>query len=96
VGLLPPRRSQAVSYFRSLVGLAEVPAVALAEAATIYTPYHVTMTLLSAIVVWTLTQVWDFTRRLTPLKAAGCLAVIFLSIMIMWTQTTNPFLYYQF
>ena len=87
---------QAVSYFRSLVGMAEVPAGALAVAATIYTPYHVTMTLLCALVVWSFPQVWDFTRRLTPLKAVACLAVFLLSVMIMWTQTSNPFLYYQF
>ncbi len=87
---------QAVGYLRSLVGRADVPAGALAVSATIYTPYHLAMTLVCAIVVWTVPQVWDFTRRLTPLKAAGCLAVLLLSIMIMWTQTANPFLYYQF
>lgn len=87
---------QAMVYLRSLVALADVPPGALAVAATIYTPYHLTMTLICALVVWSLPQVWDFTRRLTPVKSVACLAVLVLSVMIMWTQTTNPFLYYQF
>ena len=87
---------QAVTYLRSLAGLVEVPAGALAVAASIYTPYHVAIAVSCAIVVWTLPQVWDFTRRLTPLKAAACVAVLLASIVVLWTQTTNPFLYYQF
>ena len=87
---------QAVTYLRSLAGAVEVPAGALAAAATIYTPYHVAIAVVCAVVVWTLPQVWDFTRRLTPVKAAACVAVLLASIVVLWTQTTNPFLYYQF
>ena len=37
-----------------------------------------------------------FTARLTVGRAVGGLALLAASILLMWTQTTNPFLYFQF
>jgi hypothetical protein len=39
---------------------------------------------------------WSFTARLSPARAATALAVLGTALALMWTQTTNPFLYFQF
>ncbi|HEU0121006.1 MAG TPA: MBOAT family O-acyltransferase [Bryobacteraceae bacterium] len=62
----------------------------------IYTPYHVASFLVCCAVVWLAPQAWTFTQRLTPWRAGVCLATLVLSVLFLWTQTVNPFLYYQF
>jgi alginate O-acetyltransferase complex protein AlgI len=48
------------------------------------------------VVVWAMPQAWNFTQRITPWKVGVCLLTLALSVLFMWTQTVNPFLYYQF
>jgi alginate O-acetyltransferase complex protein AlgI len=84
------------NYFQSLFGLKAVPAAAEAVAGTIYTPYHLAMFFVCAVVVWGFPQAWVFTQKLTPARAALCVAAFLLSLVMMWTQTVNPFLYFQF
>ena len=88
--------TQALLYLRSLFGLAEVSAAADAVAGAIYTPYHGGMFVLAAIVVWGMPNTWAFTARIGWPRAAFGLALLALSIAVLWTQTTNPFLYFQF
>jgi hypothetical protein len=64
--------------------------------AVFYTPYHVLVAAACAVVVWGGTQTWTFTQRLSPLRAAVCLGLLAISIAFLWTQTANPFLYFQF
>jgi alginate O-acetyltransferase complex protein AlgI len=88
---------QALDYLRSMFGLAGNPDLsASAVAGSIYTPYHVVMLGLAAIVVWGMPNTWAFTSRITWPRAIGGLALLALSVLMMWTQTTNPFLYFQF
>jgi alginate O-acetyltransferase complex protein AlgI len=86
----------AVRYLRSLAGLAPVSGANDLVAGVIYTPYHLLTFLICAVVIWTMPQVWNFTQRLSPWKAVACVVVFAVSILFMWTQTVNPFLYYQF
>jgi alginate O-acetyltransferase complex protein AlgI len=87
---------QARVYFASLFGAAPVSAASDAIAGPLYTTYHASLLGLAALVVWGLPNTWAFTERLTVPRAVGGLALLALSILIMWTQTTNPFLYFQF
>jgi alginate O-acetyltransferase complex protein AlgI len=87
---------QAVTYLGSLFGLAHTTDSADAAAGILHTPYHWAMVLLAAGVVWGCPTTWRFTERLSIPRAAGGLILLFLSVMVMWTQTTNPFLYFQF
>ena len=57
---------------------------------------HVVTFVLCAVLVWGAPQAWELTQRLTAPRAALCLAVLAASLLLMWTQTINPFLYYQF
>ena len=64
--------------------------------AVIYTKYHLLCFCACSVVVWFMPQAWNFTQRITPWKAGACLTTFVISVMFLWTQTVNPFLYYQF
>jgi len=88
---------QAAAYFASLVGLGpESAGAAPLVAAVMYTRFHVLVLGVAAMIVWAGPLSWDFTRNLTPTRAAACMALLVVAILIMWTQTENPFLYFQF
>jgi alginate O-acetyltransferase complex protein AlgI len=87
---------QAVAYLRSMFGLAHATAASDTVAGAMYTRYHAAMFVLSIFVVWGLPNTWAFTNKLSPLRAVTGLAVLVTAVLLMWTQTTNPFLYFQF
>jgi len=87
---------QAWCYLGSLFGLQATPPAAEAVAGVIYTPYHLLMFLVCAVTVWVQPQAWNYTQKLTPVRAAVCLGLFGVSLVLMWTQTVNPFLYFQF
>jgi alginate O-acetyltransferase complex protein AlgI len=87
---------QAWSYFQSLFGLSDAGYAGNAVAGALYTPYHVSMLLLAALLVWGSPNSWVLTARISVPRAVGGVALLALSILMMWTQTTNPFLYFQF
>jgi alginate O-acetyltransferase complex protein AlgI len=87
---------QAVDYLRSMFGISHATAASDTVAGAMYTRYHAAMFLLSVFVVWGLPNTWAFTTKLSFGRAASGLAVLVLAVLLMWTQTTNPFLYFQF
>jgi hypothetical protein len=54
------------------------------------------MFLIAVLLVWRAPQSWTFTRNLTLGRAVACLLFFAVSVLLMWTQTENPFLYFQF
>jgi alginate O-acetyltransferase complex protein AlgI len=87
---------QAMLYFRSLFGLVATSAASDTVAGAIYTPYHGALFVIAALVVWTMPNTWAFTARLPGARAAYAMVMLGLAVVLMWTQTTNPFLYFQF
>ncbi len=87
---------QAWDYFRSLFGMSEAGYASNAIAGALYTPYHASMLGLAAFLVWGMPNSWALTARVDTPRAVGGVALLALSILLMWTQTTNPFLYFQF
>ncbi len=90
--------TQAVTYCESLFGIsrARITAGADALAGALYTRYHVSIFILAGILVWAAPNTWAFTTRLSPPRAVFAMGLLMLSILVMWTQSTNPFLYFQF
>jgi alginate O-acetyltransferase complex protein AlgI len=86
----------ALAYFRSMFGVSHPTPASDTVAGAMYTPYHVAMFLIAAGVVWGLPNTWTFTAKLSPVRAVSGLALLALAVLLMWTQTTNPFLYFQF
>jgi alginate O-acetyltransferase complex protein AlgI len=86
----------ATAYLASMFGLAHAGAPADVVAGAIYTPYHAAMFVVAAVTVWALPNTWAFTNRLSLGRAVSGMALLALSVLLMWTQTVNPFLYFQF
>jgi alginate O-acetyltransferase complex protein AlgI len=87
---------EAKRYLVAMFGLEPVTSAADAIAGAIYTPYHQSMFLLAALLAFWGPTTWTFTARLSPPRAITALAMLGLSVLLMWTQTVNPFLYFQF
>jgi len=87
---------QAWDYCASMVGLNTPQHGTGLTHGVMYDPYHVFMLLLCAVIAFRGVQTWDFTRVLPPWKAALCFGLLVVSILALWTQTANPFLYFQF
>ncbi|MFW5750597.1 MAG: hypothetical protein ACOCZK_03010, partial [Planctomycetota bacterium] len=62
----------------------------------LYTPYQMVIFAACILVTWGAPQSWDFTRTLTPQRVAWIAALFVLGVSALWTQTENPFLYFQF
>jgi alginate O-acetyltransferase complex protein AlgI len=84
----------ATGYLRARFGAGTTAAPSIVPG-LIYTRYRAATFVACAVAVWGLPQVWTFTQRLTPLKAAVCLGTLLFSIAFLRTQAVNPFLYYQ-
>ncbi len=51
---------------------------------------------LAAFTVWRLPDTWEFTQRLTFPKAAVCVALFWVALVMLASQTYNPFIYFRF
>ena len=88
--------SQATAYLASLFGLNSPTAAADAVAGAMYTPYHQVVFCMAAIIAFYAPTTWSFTERLSVPRAMAAVSALGLSVLWMWTQTVNPFLYFQF
>ena len=91
-----PTLPQALEFIASLFGTAAVSARSHAIAAGMYSSYHMLTFLLAAILVWGASSSWTFSRRITPARAGFAAGILALSVFFMWTQSDNPFIYFQF
>jgi alginate O-acetyltransferase complex protein AlgI len=87
---------QSVVYLKSLFALATLGPAADAPTGAMYTRMHAALFALAAVLVWTAPNTWQLTSRLTTARAVGAFGLLALSIFVMWTQSANPFLYFQF
>lgn len=62
----------------------------------VYQPFYLFSFVVAAWVVWGCRDTWDYTRRLTPLKAVCCLLLLLVSVAALTTQEFNPFIYFIF
>jgi len=83
-------------YLASMFGFGGVQNGADLLAGIMYQPYYVGVMIVSAVVVWGAPQTWDFSRRITPVKAAAIVALFWLSLALLFTQSFNPFIYFIF
>ncbi len=87
---------QAVGYLSCLFGMGATSTASDAVAAAMYTYYHIMIFLLAAFLVWQSPTSWVFSRRVTWARAAYTAMLLALSTAFMWTQSENPFIYFQF
>ncbi len=87
---------QAAGYLASLFGLARTTLASDAVAAAMYTPYHLVIMTTAGALVWASPGSWAFSRRITWARAGYAGVLLLLSAAFMWTQSENPFIYFQF
>jgi len=83
-------------YFGHLFGFGDVQAGAGLLGGIMYQPYYVLTFLVAVVVVWGAPQTWDFSRRITPVKAVVTVALFWMSLAVLFTQSFNPFIYFIF
>jgi alginate O-acetyltransferase complex protein AlgI len=59
-------------------------------------PYYVLAFAVALFSVWAMPQSWDITRRLTWPKVAWCCVMLVASLVLLFTQSYNPFIYFIF
>jgi hypothetical protein len=52
--------------------------------------------IVAACVVWGGRQAWDITRTISVPKAVAAVGLLWLSLLMLFTQSYNPFIYYIF
>jgi alginate O-acetyltransferase complex protein AlgI len=87
---------QTWDYLRSMAGLGGSSPAHHVIGASLFSPYHLMMFAVCGVIVWLAPQTWNYTQRLTMPKAGVCLSLLAASVILMWTQAVNPFLYFQF
>jgi len=86
----------AIEYCRCLAGFGQATDGAGLIAGIIFQPYYIGSFLLAAAVAWGAPQTWDWTRSLNLRKAVLLVALFWLAVVVMTTQSYNPFIYYIF
>jgi alginate O-acetyltransferase complex protein AlgI len=87
---------QAGVYLLCLVGQGSVSAGQSLALQPVYGPFHAIVFLTACLLVWGAPNSWVVSRRITAMSAIGALTLLAVSVMFMWTQTENPFIYFQF
>lgn len=88
--------SLAVKYLGSMLGVSHYHQGSLILGSIIYSRYHLFIFLCCAIIVWAGKHSWKIVEKITPIKAMILIALFILSLLAMFTQSYNPFLYFQF
>jgi alginate O-acetyltransferase complex protein AlgI len=86
----------ALQYFATMLGFGPTQDGAGLLSGLIYQPYYLLWFGIAAFVTWFCPQTWDFTRTLRWPKAAYCVLVLLLALIVMETQAFNPFIYFIF
>jgi alginate O-acetyltransferase complex protein AlgI len=91
-----PDLHQATHYWASMIGLRPGCASSALLNAQIFTSRHIFEMLLCAVFAWQPIQAHHWVEKLTLPKYALCAVVFVTALCMMFTQTYNPFLYFQF
>jgi alginate O-acetyltransferase complex protein AlgI len=91
-----PDLPHAFSYLGAMFGTTPPGTASALMAAEIYTPFHLGLLALCTALSFQPIDVYDLADSLTWVKAAALAPLFLLAIAVMFTQTFNPFLYFQF
>ena len=86
----------AFAYLAAMFGKGGDPVAAGVLSAVVLSPLNVGVLVVGAAVAWLFPNSGDWLRRLSGIKVAGGLILLFVSVRVMALQGHNPFLYFQF
>jgi alginate O-acetyltransferase complex protein AlgI len=88
--------ADAFGFLGAMFGLGSTSPASLLLAAELYTPGRMVMMGLCAVLVFGRWQAFEWVDRLSYIRCVLLLVLLVVSIMTMFTQAFNPFLYFQF
>jgi len=88
--------SSSLRYIGAMFGMGGKTPGAHLVSSTIFTPDHIAMFGICGFVVWGCRQSWEHAKTVTPVKAILLVALFAWSLAVMFTQSFNPFIYFQF
>lgn len=88
--------SQAIQYWKSMVGAVDLSGASLLLQTSLFSFHHVVEMVLCIIFVWQPVQAFEYVKTLSPVKYAVLSVTFILAVAAMFTQSFNPFLYFQF
>jgi alginate O-acetyltransferase complex protein AlgI len=91
-----PSLAQGLDYWKSMIGLTRAAATSPLLHTMIFTPRNIAAMIICAIFVWQTVQAHEWVKKLTMPKMVLCIFVFIVAVCVMFTQTYNPFLYFQF
>ena len=91
-----PSIAQGWSYWKAMAGAIRPAATSPLLHAVIFTPKHIVDLAVCAFMVWQTVQAHEWVKNLTAMKTAICFIVFVYAVFVLFTQTYNPFLYFQF
>lgn len=87
----------AVDYFGAMFGVGPIGEIAPLLGAVIYTPFHLLIMAICALLVFQPLQAHDWaTLPVTWRRVAIVVPLFVVALMVMYSQAFNPFLYFQF
>jgi alginate O-acetyltransferase complex protein AlgI len=87
---------QAIQFCGTMLGLTSLSSTADLIPGMIYRPYYLVALAIAGTVTWGCPQTWDFTRRITLSKATLAMGLFWMSLIVLTTQSYNPFIYFMF
>lgn len=91
-----PDLPRALAYLGSMFGFTTAAKSAVLLGAQIYSPYALTIFAICAVLSFQASEVYDWVAELSWPKAVALTPLLLLAIAAMFTQSFNPFLYFQF
>ena len=88
--------TSAVRYLGFMFGVGSPTEGAALLSGLVYQPYYLGTFMVSAAIVWTCPQTWDWTRRLTITRGVVTLLLFAATVVVLTTQAFNPFIYFIF
>ncbi|TFH17380.1 MAG: MBOAT family protein [Lentisphaerales bacterium] len=91
-----PDLPAATRYCGALIGLGSSSAGASLVGGQVWTLYHGLTVLVAGCVVWGGVQTWDFTKRVSWVRAVSILALFALALVMLAATRFHPFIYFIF
>ncbi len=90
--------SEATQFLASLIGLdnPETQSHNILLSGMTRQPWLLGWLAIAALVTWMAPQSWDWTRKITAPRAALLVGLLWISLLLLTTQTFNPFIYFIF
>jgi len=86
----------AIGYLGAMFGLSASAGGSVLLGSIIYSRYHVIILLCCAVVAWFGKHSWQIAEKISIGKAVIMIILFIISLLAMFTQSFNPFLYFQF